>query len=514
MALAEHLRGRPSPVLFVGSGISRRYVGAENWEGLLRRFAAMTPRPYDYYRSRANGDFPSIASEIAWTFNDVWWDDPAFQSSRDQYSSLISGQESALKVEVSRHLTGLAARLPAVGELADELALLRAAVVDAIITTNYDEILPVLFPDFRPFVGQDELLFANPQGIGELYQIHGSVAVPDSLVLTAADYTRFEERNAYLAAKLMTIFVEHPVIFLGYSLSDRNVRSILRSIAGCLTPENIAKLRDQLIFIEWADGVEASVGESSIMIDGIMLPVISMKVPDFTGVFEALTKLRRTFSAKLLRRLKEQVYDLVLTNDPHHRLVVTDINETTNDRDVDIVFGVGTRAKLSGQGYIGLTRDDLIDDVLGDRASYNARLVVDEALPRILRFHCFVPVHKYLRAVGALDDSGKIKDSVDVPEKIKNMAEEISGAMPSSSHFASKAPGVLADIGSITELEAIHGVDGVIKYGTCMPHDKVDPNILRRFLIDNRQIRDGNSWEKTQYIKLVCFLDWIENGSK
>jgi hypothetical protein len=262
VALAEHLRGRPSPVLFVGSGISRRYVGAENWEGLLRRFATMTARPYDYYRIKANGDFPVIASEIAATFNDVWWDDSVFQSSRDLYAASISGQESPLKVEVARHLTGLADRLPVTGELADELILLRAAVVDAVITTNYDDILPFLFPDFRPFVGQDGLLFANPQGIGELYQIHGSVAVPDSLVLTDADYIRFEKRNAYLAAKLMTIFVEHPVVFLGYSLSDRNVRSILRSIAGCLTPGNIGKLRDQLIFIEWADSVTPGIGES------------------------------------------------------------------------------------------------------------------------------------------------------------------------------------------------------------------------------------------------------------
>jgi hypothetical protein len=153
----------------------------------------------------------------------------------------VEGPESPLKVEVARHLTGLADRLSTMGPLADELNLLRHAVVDAVITTNYDDILPALFPDFRPFVGQDGLLFANPQGIGELYQIHGSVTVPDSLVLTAADYARFEERNSYLAAKLMTIFIEHRVIFLGYSLSDRNVRSILMSIVGCLTPENISR---------------------------------------------------------------------------------------------------------------------------------------------------------------------------------------------------------------------------------------------------------------------------------
>jgi SIR2-like domain len=146
--------------------------------------------------------------------------------------------------------------------------------------------------------------------------MHGSVAVPDSLVLTAADYARFEERNTYLAAKLMTIFVEHPVVFLGYSLSDRNVCSILRSIAGCLTSSNIRKLRDQLIFVEWVDGERPAISESSIMIGAMIVPVISVKVPDFTDVYTTLTELRRTFPEKLLGRLKEQVYDLVLTDDP------------------------------------------------------------------------------------------------------------------------------------------------------------------------------------------------------
>ena len=245
-ALAEHLRGRASPVLFVGSGMTRRYTGAESWEGLLQHFAAMTPRPYNYYRAQANGDLPSVATAIAQQFNDIWWDAPQFESSRNTYASRIAGPESPLKVEVAVHLTGLASYLPVSGPLATELNLLRNAVVDALITTNYDDILPALFPDYRPFVGQDGLLFANPQGIGELYQIHGSVADPESLVLTAADYQRFEERNTYLAAKLMTIFVEHPVIFLGYSLSDRNVHSILRSIAKCLTSDNIDRKHSSL----------------------------------------------------------------------------------------------------------------------------------------------------------------------------------------------------------------------------------------------------------------------------
>ena len=510
-ALADHLRSQASPVLFVGSGLSRRYAAANNWEGLLRHFAAMTPRPYDYYRGRANGDLPAVATAIAQPFNDIWWDGAEFEASRDKYGSTLAGPESPLKIEVALHLTGLADNLPTSGHLAAELDLLRKAVIDALITTNYDDVLPALFPDYRPFVGQDGLLFANPQGIGELYQIHGSVTAPDSLVLTAADYERFEKRNAYLAAKLMTIFVEHPVIFLGYSLSDRNVHSILRSIAGCLTSDNIGQLRDRLIFVEWADGVEPSIGPHTFMIDDFLLPVVQIKVPDFGAVFTALTELHRSFPAKLLRRLKEQVYELVLTDDPHGRLVVADIDDTTNDRNIDVVFGVGMHAKISTQGYVGLTRENLINDVLGNRASYNARQVVDGALPHILCTNGYVPVHKYLCLVGALDDTGKIKESANISPKIEKMADKIRGGLHTSGDIKRKAPAVLADIKSIVALEAARGLDGVIYYGASMPEDRVDPNELRAFLNTNRHLR-YETWAKTQYVKLVCFLDWLENG--
>ena len=511
-ALASQLLSQALPVLFVGSGLSRRYAAADNWEGLLRHFSEMTPRPYEFYRSQAGGDLPTVATEIAEAFGAVWWDSLDFAESREKHTADVQERDSPLKIEVSRYLTGLGDRLPTSGPLANELELLRKAVVDVIITTNYDDVLPTLFPDFRPFIGQNELLFTNPQGIGEIYQIHGSVTEPESLILTAADYQHFDQRNAYLAAKLMTIFVEHPVVFLGYSLSDRNVVSILRSLAGCLTQRNIDQLRDRLIFVEWAEGADPSIGPATIMIEKFVLPVIKITVPDFVEVFTALTQLRRSFPARLLRRLKEQVYELVLTNNPHNRLVVTDIDDTTPDRDIDIVMGVGIRAK-SSVGYVGLTRENLIDDVLADRRSYDAQEVVAKSLPHILRFQGYVPVHKYLRAIDALDETGAVKASAEISDKIVRLAEKISSSrgLAASADIASKAPARLADVNSIADLEAQYEAKGVINYGTCMPPGKVDPDELRTFLNLHQQLRH-EPWAQTQYIKLVCFLDWIENG--
>lgn len=101
-------------------------------------------------------------------------------------------------------------------DLQEELELLKELKPHAIITTNYDQLMEEIFPKYQPIIGQEVIYKKSSTDIGHILKIHGSV-----------DYTDFYERQIYLIAKLFTYFVEHPIIFLGYSISDRNVQSIL-----------------------------------------------------------------------------------------------------------------------------------------------------------------------------------------------------------------------------------------------------------------------------------------------
>ncbi|WP_195659093.1 SIR2 family NAD-dependent protein deacylase [Blautia wexlerae] len=89
------------------------------------------------------------------------------------------------------------------------------------------------------------------QGIAEIYKIHGSVQNPESIVINKADYQKFYDKGKYLAAKLMTIFMEYPIIFIGYSISDSDIQAILSDVVECLPLDKIETLQKKFIFVEY-----------------------------------------------------------------------------------------------------------------------------------------------------------------------------------------------------------------------------------------------------------------------
>ncbi len=516
--LEDHLGDLAIPFLFVGSGLSIRYAGADNWEGLLRRFASETTKPYEFYSSSANGILPDVATLIAREFHELWWNDPAYENRRQEGAALVTGTDSALKVEVSRYLLNLVDELPTSGPLAEEIALLGAAVVDGIITTNYDSILEHIRSDFAPYVGQDELLFSNPQGIAEIYKIHGSCTNPNSLVLTAADYQRYNERNAYLVAKLLTIFVEHPVLFLGYSLGDPNIQDVLVAIARCLTDERIEDLRDRLIFVEWQDGSSPSMTATVVSASGFTIPIQKLIVPDYRDVFEVLGKLKPRIPARVVRHLRQQIFELVQTSTPTDRVFVEHLAPDADLADIEVYAGVGVQKKLASVGLVGLTREDLVDDVLND-AGYDAQAVVLQCLPVVGRStQLLLPVFKYLRGGGFLKADGSLADpsliSPRVVARVENRESYLTSHGQSRETYSRRAERLVASgVRSVADL--VSATDTAIKALYVLPYfpqELIDPSELRSFLLAHHDIFDAGGGGATYWVRGVCLYDWLVYG--
>lgn len=349
---------------------------------------------------------PHAATLLARDFRELWFADTKYKDSRSEWDGKVDTFSMPLKIEAARWLQGLEnAAKPSEGSQ-QELDLLAKATINGAITTNYDQILQTTFPDFRTYLGQDGLIFSDTQGIAEIYAIHGATTDPATMVLTAEDYQHFDERQAYLAAKLLTTFVEHPVVFLGYSLGDSNVQSILSSLVRGLTSENLGRLRDRLVFVNWNPDSAPTIRDTQMTIEQQVLPLKLVTVPDFIDVFSAMGERQHALPARTLRYLKEQVYEIVKTHDPKGRIYAyEDIDAKTAER-ASLVFGVG--AKFAEVGVVGLKPDDLIRDVLDSKASpYPCDLLLKDLI-RTYPSNWYCPVFLYLREANLLDDKGEL----------------------------------------------------------------------------------------------------------
>ncbi len=406
------------PMLFVGSGISIRYLGLENWKGLLRKFARLaTDNEYAYemYEQQAkgleckDGLLPKVAELIERDFNVRWFRDEQFRESREQSVDEISRSVSPLKIEIALHMRDKSMVHDA--EYATEIELfkkLEMRSIGGVLTTNYDSFIEDLFPSYTKYIGQEELIFSTLHGVSEIYKIHGCYTKPESIVINEADYADFTEKNAYLAAKILTIFLEHPIVFIGYSINDPNIESILKSIVKCLSAENLERIKERLIFV-----VRAKVGDAegisthSISFEGgKSIEMTRVRLNNYEPLYQALLENQAKYSAPMLRRLKQDIYELVLTNKPTGRMRVMNLEDDKLE-DVEVVVGVGVLAEFGQVGYAGITAAELYSDVVFDDGGFDVEKIVTLSLPTLLPTNSILPVNKYLAQY-----AGEVPDKV------------------------------------------------------------------------------------------------------
>ncbi|MGV7240641.1 SIR2 family protein [Caballeronia sp. M23-90] len=506
--LEAHLKKFVSPpYLFVGSGIARRYVGIADWAGLLEKLCDLHDLDYGFLSTSAKGDLPELASGMARELHPRWFKEKKYKESREQFKKNAINDESALKFEIAKYIVGSAA-VTTDANLLSELELFKKVVVDGIVTTNWDGLLEGLFPDYAVYVGQEALLFAQIQGIGEIYKIHGSYDDPNSLVLTSSDYGEFHRKNPYLASKLLTFFVENPIVFLGYSLTDKNILDIIHSVLDCLSPENVDKLADRLVFVQWdRHGGDDRFERTILSKDGRTLPVYQVTTSSMSSVLEALTRIQRKIPAKVLRMLKKQVFDLVHTTVTSERIYVQDINETTDLSKLEFAIGVGIQERLREKGYTALGRLDIIHDVLFNQGGYRADLIVRDTLPEQLKKTYLVPVFKYLRDASATPgwDQKLLNDRV-----VTASAATLESFRPKG--LGKKTAAAIAayekDFASYAKQ---NDVESVINYAGRLPEASLKVDQLHQFLVDNiEQASSAKNNVTTNFFKLVCIYDLLQ----
>lgn len=395
-----------TPFLFIGSGMSRRYLNLPDWKGLLRHFAEIVSNDefaYDAYENKARtveckcGIMPKVAELIQRDFDKKWFDDASIRTIGKEVLCQVHNGLSPFKAELAAYIKSEIKINEEYQDEIDKLSKISEKSIAGVITTNYDSFLETNFTGFVKFVGQAELIFSPIQGVAEIYKIHGSVEEPESIVINEEDYVLFEKNSAYLAAKLMTIFMEYPIVFMGYSISDSNVQSIIKAIVNCLNMEQIRLLEDRFVFVEYSEGISgADVTPYTIMIEDKPLTMKKVSLSDFMLLYNAMEYKRAKLPAVILRKFKYELYEYTITNTPTANLRVASI-EDKRVLDEDLVLAIGRASEFGLKGLSGLDGNEWYRNIILEDLEFSADELLEYAFPNLIRQNSGkLPLNKYL----------------------------------------------------------------------------------------------------------------------
>lgn len=210
----------------------------------------------------------------------------------------------------------------------------------AIVTTNYDDLLERAFEPTRPLrriVKDEDLTGRRPPNELVVIKLHGDLMWPATIVLSEDDYLKFEESRRGISVKVRQLLIEHPLLFLGFSLSDPNFARIDHWIR-----DTVGKVRLPAVSIVHE---EPSPGERHLWtVRGIKLVRLS-RDDSMPRLLEALASARprRTADAvgqhnERVPRLEAEVFQITLKTGSDRaqriaRLLWEILEGATSDRD-------------------------------------------------------------------------------------------------------------------------------------------------------------------------------------
>jgi hypothetical protein len=233
------------PVLFVGAGMSRFHAVAtstappgveiQDWAELIETLKGRLAAGDTTVLERLPSDYLRIAQH----HEDQFW-----------RSRLLDAIEEAL---ASPHFAPGPAH-----------QRLKRFPWKAIITTNYDNLIERSYENdparhIVKAVCDHDLTRSRPADAVLLVKMHGDLAQRDSIVLTEEDYQGYEQSRPGILLKVKQLLLEHPTMFVGFSLSDPNFAAIeawIRKVMGRHKLPSIALVHHEPLAAErdeWAE---------------------------------------------------------------------------------------------------------------------------------------------------------------------------------------------------------------------------------------------------------------------
>ena len=343
------------PVLFVGTGISLRYLSnTYSWDNLLKKISIDLKGNNEYYLTVKHKYFEDgkyrydkIATEIEEEFNNLLLNDRngKFKEVNDAFFKAMNegNSLSRFKIYIAKLLSEFTYKKDKQDEI-KEFKKIRKNI-GSIVTTNYDKFIEDTF-EFTPLIGNN-ILLSNPYG--SVYKIHGCVSDPSRIIINEKDYIDFESKYELIRAQLLSLFIHNPIIFIGYNVGDSNIKNILKTIFTYVEPNSdIAReIRSNFLLIEYEENsTNLEVNEHDIDMEGFStIRINKIRTDNYEYIYKALAGIHLPISAMDVRKVQSVVKEIYAGGEI--KVSITEDLETLKNRDK--ILAIGSHKTISYQ---------------------------------------------------------------------------------------------------------------------------------------------------------------------
>lgn len=237
-----------------------------------------------------------------------------------------------------------------------------------------------------------------------------------------------------------------------------------------------------------------------------------VRTSTFVPLFEAMASVKRKFPARILRQMKEHIYDLVRTNDPTGRMQVVDIDDAAKLSDLEVVYGVGVSEKIGAIGYSVIDIEDLLKDVMSQDDEFDSNRIATDIVPRLLKRTKYVPLFKYLRHAGLLKDGHLVqpeKTDGRIVDAVKSGRERL---LPPQQYLKRRDETVTKYKG-VSDVTAQHDFKHSLMLILSLRDDQLKAEELKAFILANMNyLVSSVSFCQTYFRATICLYDWIAYG--
>lgn len=319
------------PIVFIGSGMSKRFItNSPDWLTLLEEYWDKINQGTDFYSylnnlrkevSKTNPDYSDeqlqfkinalAASFIKTTFDKLYDSDNTIVPDLTP-KKVFQENLSPFKYSVSKRFS----KLNFIQEMSEEISEFSKVLGKSkmIVTTNYDLMIERLLKTENKsadvFIG-NKGFFNDTTGWNELFKIHGTVENSNSIIITESDYEKFDHNALLLNAKLLTSLIDSPIVFLGYSLTDLNIRTLLNDYSENL-PTNISKIADRITIVEYVEN-QLEILENVEHDSSLGINYTKIQTNNYLKLFQELNKINQGVSPNYIRKYQHLLKKIIVS---------------------------------------------------------------------------------------------------------------------------------------------------------------------------------------------------------